>query len=149
LLLLLLALLALLTLLSLLTLLPLLAALLRGLTLLPLLPLLAALLLLIVLPALLLLAAARGVVFGRRRGLREDDGGLSAVISLGQGKIIGRMGGAEAGEARQNGTCHQQTAELFHLMSYGCGVRPKPKRRAVGSKRARGGVGCMSSSPCT
>lgn len=81
-------------------------------------------LLLSVLPSLLLLLflslAAAGVVLRRRRGRRglgEHDGGLRGVIRLGQSKIVGGMGRSEAGKARQDGTCHQQMPELFHLIS--------------------------------
>jgi hypothetical protein len=101
------------------------------------------LLLLSVLSPLLLILPllALGVVLRRRRGLGEDDGGLPAVIGPGLCKIIGGMGRSQAGKARQNGTCHQQTPEFFHLISYGCGVGPEPERRAVESKRAKAGVG--------
>jgi hypothetical protein len=99
-----------------------------------LLTLLTLLALLALLPALLLLAfrpaflppAPCGIVLRRRRGLRQDDRRLCAVIGVGQAEIVAGMGRGEAREARKDGTCHQQTAEFCHLISYGCGVRPKP-----------------------
>jgi hypothetical protein len=76
-------------------------------------------------PLVLALPAPGGVVLRRRRGLGEDHGSLRGVISLRRYKIIGGMGRSEAGKARQDGTCHQQMPELFHLISYGCGGRDR------------------------
>jgi hypothetical protein len=88
------------------------------LTLLSLSALLATLLLLAIGPALLLLVltlpAARGVVLGRRRRLRQDDRWLRQIIGFRQCNIAGGMRRCETGETGKNSTRHQQTPVLCH-----------------------------------